>query len=144
MEKPRVYIPAVILAAVIQFVFGWGWYMVFISVWTVGSGVTTEMMQNMSGGQMVLAYAGSFVAYAVVYYVMAHFVSYSGSTTAKQGAQTGFWTWLGFVATTLFVTYSYSMKPFSLWLVDAGYWLVSMILGGIVLAVWKKKASTPA
>lgn len=144
MEKPKIYFPAVIIAAVIQFVFGWGWYMAFISVWTEGSGVSMDMMRQMTGGQMALAYAGSFAAYVVVYYVMAHFVFYTRSTTVKQGAQTGFWSWLGFVATTLFVTYSYSMKPFSLWLVDAGYWLVSMILGGILLAVWKKKESAPS
>ena len=139
MEQPKIYFPAVIVAAVIQFLFGWGWYMMFVSVWQTGAGVTQEMMMSMTGGEMAMAYGGSFVAYLVVFYVMAHFVAYTKSTTAAQGAQTGFWSWLGYVATTLFVTYSYSMKPFSLWLVDAGYWLISMIIGGILLAVWRKK-----
>src|SRR3989304_76495 len=139
MEQPKIYFPAVLAAAVIQFVFGWGWYMAFISVWQEGSGVSMEMMQQMTGGEMAMAYAGSLAAYFVVYYVMAHFVSYTKSTTAKQGAQTGFWLWLGFVSTTLCVTYSYSMKPFSLWLVDAGYWLILMIICGIFLPAWEKK-----
>jgi len=139
MERQKIHLPAVLSAAGIQFVFGWAWYMVFISVWMEGTGVSLEAMQGMTGGEIALAYGGSFAAYAVLYYVMANFVVYTKSTTAKRGAQTGFWLWLGFVGTTLFVTYSYSMKPFSLWLVDAGYWLVSMLIGGVVLAVWRKK-----
>lgn len=139
MEKPNIHIPAVLVAALIQFVLGWGWYMIFISVWQEGAGVTPEKMQGMSGGQMTLAYGGSFAAYALLFYVMAHFVSYTKSTTPKQGAQTGFWCWLGFVATSLFVAYNYQLKPISLWLVDAGYWLVSMLVGGVLLATWRKK-----
>ncbi|MEX1139378.1 MAG: DUF1761 domain-containing protein [Bacteroidota bacterium] len=139
MEQPKINFPAVLVAALIQFVLGWGWYMAFISIWMEGTGITMESMQGMSGGESAMAYGGSFVAYALLYYVMAHFVGYTKSTSAKQGALTGLWCWVGFVGTTLFVTYSYSMKPFSLWLVDAGYWLVSMLIGGVLLAVWRKK-----
>ena len=39
----------------------------------------------------------------------------------------------------LFVSVNYTMKPISLWLIDGGYWLISMIIGGILLAVWRKK-----
>ncbi len=142
MEKPNINISAVLAAALIQFVLGWGWYTAFVSIWLAGTGMSVEEMQGMSGGQMAFAYGGSFVAYALLYYVMAHFVSYTKSTTAKQGAQTGFWCWLGFVSTSLFVTYSYQLKPISLWLVDAGHWVVSMLIGGVLLAVWKKKQPT--
>lgn len=142
MEQPKIHYPAVLVAALIQFLVGWGWYMAFISVWLGGTGVSAEEMQGMTGGQMALAYGGSFAAYALLFYVMAHFISYTKSTTPKQGAQTGFWCWLGFVATSLFVTYNYQLKPISLWLVDAGYWLVSMLIGGVLLAVWRKKEST--
>lgn len=88
---------------------------------------------------MAIMYVGSLAAFLVVYYIMAHFVSYTKSTTAKQGLQTGFWSWLGFVATTLFVTVLYTMKPLTLWLIDGGYWLVCMLAGGALLAVWRKK-----
>lgn len=139
MERPKINIPAVFVAAVIQFVIGWGWYYAFISVWLEGTGVSVDAMQGMTGGQMAFAYGGSFAAYAVMFYVMAHFVSYTKAATIKDGMMTGFWCWIGFVGTTLFVTYSYQLKPLSLWLVDAGYWLVSMLIGGILLATWKKK-----
>lgn len=140
MEQPRVQYLAVLVAAVIQFVIGWLWYgMIFQQAWIEATGVTMEMAQNMTGGQMAMTSIGSFVAFFIVYYVMAHFVWYTKSTTAKQGAQTGFWSWLGFVATTLLVNQLYTLKPFTLWLIDSGYWLVSMVVGGILLAGWKKK-----
>ncbi len=144
MEQPKINYPAVAVAALIQFfVVGWPWYgLLFQSAWMDATGVTMEAAQSMSGGEMAMMYGGSLIAYFVVFYVMAHFIAYTKSTTAKQGAQTGFWSWLGFVAPVLFVTVMYSMKPFSLWFIDAGYWLVSMLIGGVLLAVWRKKEKT--
>ncbi|MBI4418253.1 MAG: DUF1761 domain-containing protein [Ignavibacteriales bacterium] len=140
MEQPKIHYPAVLVAALIQFFVGWLWYgMMFQQMWMEATGVTMEMAQGMSGGQVAMTYIGSFIAFFIVYYVMAHFVSYTKATTPKQGAQTGFWSWLGFVATTIFVNQIYTMKPFSLWLIDGGYWLVSMLIGGVLLASWRKK-----
>lgn len=140
MEQPKIHYPAVIVAGLIQFFVGWLWYgMLFMNPWIEATGVPMDAAQSMSGGQMAMMYVGSLVAFLVVYYIMAHFVSYTKSTTAKQGMQTAFWLWLGFVATTILVNIIYTMKPFSLWLIDGGYWLVSMLAGGALLAVWRKK-----
>lgn len=140
MEQPKIHYPAVIVAGLIQFFVGWLWYgMLFMNPWIEATGVPMDAAQSMSGGQIAIMYIGSLVAFLVVYYIMAHFVSYTKSTTAKQGMQTGFWLWLGFVATTILVNIIYTMKPFSLWLIDGGYWLVSMLAGGALLAVWRKK-----
>ena len=144
MEQPKIYYPAVLVAAVIQFVIGAGWYTAFQGPWMSATGVTMEMAEHMTGGQIAMMYGGSFVAFALVYYVMAHFVGYMKATTAKAGAQTAFWAWLGYVATSLFVNGVYTLKPFSLWLMDGGYWLISMVIGGILLAVWRKKEAAPA
>jgi len=140
MEQPKVHYPAVIVAGLIQFFVGWLWYgMLFTTPWIEATGVSMEAAQSSSGGQMAAMYVGSLAAFLVAYYVMAHFVSSTKSTTAGQGMQTGFWLWLGFVATTLFVNILYTMKPLTLWLIDAGYWLVCMLAGGALLAVWRKK-----
>lgn len=140
MEQPKIHYPAVIVAALIQFFVGWLWYgMLFMNPWVEATGVSMDAAQSMSGGQMAVMYLGSFVSFLVVYYVMAHFISYTKSTTAKQGIQTGFWLWLGFATTTIFVNVLYTMKPLSLWLIDGGYWLVCMQAGGALLASWRKK-----
>lgn len=141
MDQPKIHYPAVLVAAVIHFALGALWYspVLFAPSWMAGNGLTMDMAKEITGGRMAMMYGGTFVAFIVVYYIMAHFVSYTKSTTAMQGAQTGFWLWLGFVATTLFVTITYVMKPYSVFLIDAGYWLISMIIGGMLLAVWRKK-----
>jgi len=140
MEQPKIHYPVVIVAALIQFFVGWLWYgMLFMNPWIEATGVPMDAAQSMSGGQMATMYIGSLVAFLVVYYIMAHFVSYTKSTTAKQGMQTGFWLWLGFVATVISVNLIYTMKPFSLLLIDGGYWLVCMLAGGALLATWRKK-----
>ncbi|MEX1139972.1 MAG: DUF1761 domain-containing protein [Bacteroidota bacterium] len=140
MEQPKIHYPAVIVAALIQFFIGWLWYgMLFMKPWIEATGVPMDAAQSMSGGQMAMMYVGSLMAFLVVYYIMAHFVSYTKSTTAKQGMQTGFWLWLGFVATTILVNITYTMKPLLLWLIDGGYWLVCMLAGGALLAIWRKK-----
>lgn len=144
MDQPKIHYPAVFVAAVIQFVVGAGWYTAFSGTWMADNGLTMEMGQHLSGGQIAFMYIGSFVAFALVYYVMAHFVGYMKATTVIAGAQAGFWAWLGYVATSLGVNVLYTMRPFSLWLIDGGYWLISMLAGGILLAVWRKKEATSA
>ena len=140
MEQPKIHYPAVIVAGLIQFFVGWLWYgMIFMNQWIEATGISPDAGQSMSGGQMAVMYVGSLVSFLMTYYIMAHFVSYTKSTTAKQGMQTGFWLWLGFVATVLSVNVIYTMKPFSLLLIDGGYWLVSMLAGGALLAIWRKK-----
>jgi hypothetical protein len=141
--QPVINYPAVLVAAIVQFVLGATWYspVLFAKKWMALTGVTEEMARSMSGGQIAYAYVGSLVSFLITYYVMAHFTHYTNSKTVKQGAQTGFWLWLGFVATSLFVNDAYQNKQFTLWLIDAGYWLVSLIVGGIVLAVWQKKTT---
>jgi hypothetical protein len=143
MEQPKIHYPAVFVAGLIQFFVGWLWYgMIFMNPWIEATGISPDAGQSMSGGQLGIMYGGSLVSFFITYYVMAHFVSYTKSTTAKQGMQTGFWLWLGFVATVLSVNVIYTMKPFSLLLIDSGYWLVSMLAGGALLAAWRKKEAT--
>ena len=101
MEQPKIYYPAVLVAAIVQFLIGAGWYTAFSSPWMNATGVTMDMAQQMSGGEIAMMYIGSFVAFALVFYVLAHFIGYMKATTAKAGAQTAFWCWLGFVATVL-------------------------------------------
>ena len=43
----------------------------------------------------------------------------------------------------MIVTGGFQGKSMTLWLIDAGYDLAGMVIGGIILAVWKPK-SAPA
>jgi len=140
--QPQIHYPAVIVSAIAKFALGALWYSaVFGNQWMEYTGVTEQMAAE---SNMALTFGGSIVLYLLQAYVLAHFVHYTNATTAKGGAQTGFWIWLGFVATLLMQGILYELKPFGLWAINAGYELVSLLLMGVILAAWKKKPAAPA
>lgn len=139
MDQPKINFLAVIVSAIVMWVVGVIWYMALGNYWMAYTGVTMEMAQQMTGLDMALTYGGSFVAYIVVFYCMAHVIHAFKASDIAGGAQAGFWSWLGFTATALFVSYSYQGKAFGLVLIDGGYWLIGMVLGGIILVKMKKK-----
>lgn len=136
--QPQINYPAVIVSAVAKFALGALWYspVLFSSQWMELTGVTEEMAAQ---SNMAVIFGGSFVLYLLQGYVLAHFVHYTNATNAKGGAQTGFWIWLGFVATLLMQGSLYEHRSMTLWAINGGYELVSLILMGVILAVWKKK-----
>jgi hypothetical protein len=52
------------------------------------------------------------------------------------GLSGAFFLWLGFVATVTLVTKLYEKKPWGLWLLDNAFWLITMMLMGVILSVW--------
>ncbi len=137
--QPVINYVAVVVAAVAQFIVGAIWYaLLFGKKWGELVGMTEETAKQMNANPALL-YGLPFIAYLVSCYVLAHFVHYTNAKTAKEGAQTGFWAWLGFTATVLFIQYHFQNKAFALWAIDAGYNLVAFIAAGMILAVWKKK-----
>jgi hypothetical protein len=68
--------------------------------------------------------------------ILAHIAS-SMTLNAGYGALIGFMSWLGFAATSSYATALFSGKPKQLWLIDSSYNLVSFVLAGMILAVWR-------
>ena len=144
MDEIKINYTAVFVAALAMFFIGWGWYSAFGNAWMSYTGMTMEMAEQMSGLDMAKSYGGSFIAYLLLFYCMAHVSHAFQVKDAKGGAMSGFWSWLGFTATPIFVSTAYQAKPFGLFLIDAGYWLIGMTAGGVILAVMKKKEAASA
>jgi hypothetical protein len=49
----------------------------------------------------------------------------------------GFILWLGFIAAPLAASYIYEGRPFKLFAINTGYWLVGLLITGGLLAVWR-------
>src|ERR1700737_19936 len=62
---------------------------------------------------------------------------YAGATSAAQGAAVGFFNWLGVVAVVTLTIAVYEKRPFKLFVINNGYQLVSMLIMGAILAVWR-------
>lgn len=126
---------AVLVAAATSVAIGAVWYsrLLFGKQWSRFAG------KNMYGLR-----TGANLGYAVVAagalvqaYILAHFVQYATATTLAEGAATGFWLWVGFVAVTSAFNSMFAGRPLGLWRIDSGYFLVALLINGALLAVWR-------
>ena len=127
---------AVLAAAVASFVAGAIWYgPLFGKKWMKLVGFSMKDMKKMrlSPAQ---AMTGGFIMTLITSFVLAHFVDYVGATTIAAGAQLALWTWLGFVMPVTIGVFLWENKPFRLFLLNTGHWLVSLIVMAAILAVW--------
>lgn len=129
---------AVVVAALASMVVGSLWYSpaVFGKLWMKLSGKTEKEMEAAKKKGMGKLYALAFLSSLLMAYVLAHFVDYMGAITFTAGMQTGFWLWLGFIATVSFGMVLWDGKDIRLYLLLNGHELLSLLLMGGILAVW--------
>ena len=127
---------AVIVAAIIQFMLGALWYspVLFAKKWIALIGLNPD---TPSKGNMPLQFGSALIAALISSHALACIISLSASATILSGAYIGFLCWLGFTAATSFTTSLFSRKPLQLWMIDEGYYLVSFVVAGGILAVWQ-------
>lgn len=136
MPQVDINYAAVIVAALASFVLGWLWYSpaLFGKSWMRLSDITPTTEQKKKG--MTQGMLFGLIAALVMSYVLAHFVDFARATTAAGGAQAGFWSWLGFVATVTLGGVLWEGKKWGLWALNNAYQLLSLLIMGIILAVW--------
>ena len=124
---------AIIVAAVVKFAIGWGWYAppVLGKRWAELSG---QSMTDMSG--LMPAMVAQIIGDLVMAYILARFVVHYGAAGLIDGAIVGFMAWLGFVATLMVTTIFYEKKPAELIAINAGYQLVGIVVMGAILGLW--------
>jgi hypothetical protein len=124
---------AVIVAAVVKFLIGWGWYSpaVFGKQWQQLNKMTAAEVQ----ANMVPALIAEAIGDLIMAYVLARFVGHYGFGFGI-GVLVGFMAWLGFVATVLANQIFYERKPQQLILINGGYLLVSLVIMGAIVGVW--------
>lgn len=128
---------AIIVAAVVHFAFGWAWYSAFAAPWMAGVGLTPEMVEgNSSATPFVIAGVVLLVAAFVLAWLIARLDPKGAAGGARIGAIVG----IVFIAAYQGLNYGFQMKPLSLWLIDAGYAVIGMIIMGAIIGAWRKKA----
>jgi hypothetical protein len=147
MPFPPVNWLAILVAAIVIFILGGLWYspMLFSKKWMALQNKTEEQARaEMASANMPLMYVSAFITALITAAVMAHILSHLVSgpdhvihPSAAHGAMFGFLCWLGFAAPSSYGTALFSGKPKQLWLIDSTYNLVSFVLAGAILAVWR-------
>ena len=125
---------AILVSALIQWFLGAAWYSpaLFAKPWMAMVSVRTKTKTV----GMIVGMIASFVGSVVTSFILAHVVMWSGAAIFSLGALIGFILWLGFIAAPLAASYIYEGRPFKLFAINTGYWLVALIVTGGLLAVW--------
>ncbi len=125
---------ALVVAAVVKFLFGWLWYAPFLfgNAWAQMTGITPEKMKPTLPKVIV----GDLITSFIMAFVLVHAVRYAGATTAGEGAMVGFLNWLGFVFVATFMAVLYEKRPLKLFLINNGYLLLSLLAMGAIVAAW--------
>jgi hypothetical protein len=142
MEVPINYL-AVLACGVVAMIVGFLWYgPIFGKQWSALMGwgtMTPEQLKEKQKAAMP-GYIASFVGALVMAYVLAHGIvfgnAYLSTSGIAGGLQAAFWYWLGFVAPVTIGQVFWDGKPWKLWFINAGYFLVQMLLIGAVLGGW--------
>jgi hypothetical protein len=118
------------------------WYgPLFGKKWMALVGMSEGELNAAKARGMGKLYALAFVGSLLMSYVLAHalvFASfYLGVFGASSGIMVGIWNWLGFVAPVTLSTVLWENKPWKLWVLNNGYYLVSLTVMGIILALWQ-------
>ncbi len=134
MREIPIHFFAILGATVTRVVIGALWYSpaLFLNTWLKLAGVTEAQMKEGMGKAVAVDVVGSFI----MAFVLVHAVRYAGATTTPEGMAVGFFNWLGFVAVVTIGTVTYERKPFKLFLLNNGYFLISLVVMGAILAVW--------
>ena|SRR5712692_3916620 len=128
---------AVFGAGVAQFLLGGLWYSpaLFAKKWMALIGKTQEELRQ---GSHPFIYVVALVTALITSFILAHIIKLADCTTIWHGAVVGFMCWLGFAGATSFTNQvNFLRKSFQLWAIDSGYNLVSFMIAGAILAVWR-------
>ncbi len=122
---------AVILSTILQWFIGVIWYSpaLFGRAWHAA-------IDNRTGTKKPNEIAGMFaigIGNLIVSFMVLYFLSMTGVAGLKYGAIIGFRMWLGFLAAPLFAQYIYERRPFKLFVINSGYWLVALMVSGALL-----------
>lgn len=133
----------VVAAATASTVIGMAWYgFLFNKQWVALMGWTPQEIEAAKAKAAARrSYLVAAVGSLVMAYVLAHSLifasAYFNASGFSAGLTAGFWNWLGFVAPVTLGAVLWEGRPWKLWILNNGYWLVSLLAMGVILALWQ-------
>jgi Protein of unknown function (DUF1761) len=128
---------AIFIAAVVAWLAGAIYYTVLAKPWVAAQGLTVEQHKAMIAAKTGMAkfapYLLAFVADLAMAWVLAGMVGHLGAVTVRSAVISGLFVWAGFVVTTILVNNAFAGRRYMLTLIDAGHWLLAVVLMGIVI-----------
>ncbi|SED09147.1 Protein of unknown function [Rhizobiales bacterium GAS188] len=129
---------AILGAAIGAFVFGSVYYGVLGKSWMAALGTTETGMKGAGGTMSPLPFVIAFIAALVMAWVLAGVLGHLGvgQVTARNGAVSALFLWLGFVVTTIAVNNGFAGRKLALTLIDSGHWLGVLVVEGLIIGAF--------
>ncbi len=126
---------AVIAAALSTFLLGGVWYSpaLFGNAWMRENGFTEEQLKKRN---MARIFGFSFLWGLIMSVNLAMFLN-DPATDLSWGASAGFLAGFGWVAMAIFVLGLFEGRSTRLMLINAGYFIVSFVIMGLILGAWR-------
>jgi len=126
---------AIVVCAVIVWIIGALWYspVLFAKPWVAIVG--RQMGEKPKG--VYVGMIGSLIGDLFLCFVLAHIIHWSGAEGWMGGAHIGLLMWAGFNAAVMFPQSIYEGRPLKYFLINTGYWLISLVIAGAILTIWR-------
>lgn len=127
MDSVQINWLGVFIAAVSSFVIGGVWYNVlFVKQWQRLTGLKESDLQK----GMPKVFIGSFVLSLIMAVNLAYFIGNEGTAF---GLMAGFAVGFGWIAAALGVNYLFERKPVTLYVINAGYNVITATIMGLII-----------
>lgn len=135
---------AVVVAGLSSMVVGSLWFGPLGKQWIAAQGWTeAQVAEGMAKMKKEgwKTYGMQAIASLVMAFVLAHSLefasSFLGISGIRAGLEAGFWNWLGFIVPVTLGTVLWDGKPWKLWFITAPYYLVTLLVMGVILSLWQ-------
>ena len=133
---PEINYLAVLACAIFLWLLGAAWYSpaMFAKKWMKLIGVTREPGKR---DGLILGMTASFFGDLVMSFILANIISWAHIAGFARGSVMGVLIWMGFIAAPDLPQGLYEKRPFNLFAINSGYWLVGLFIVGGILATWR-------
>lgn len=127
---------AVLVAAVFSMILGAVWYsqIGYGQEWLKLTSPRPEGGTRISKGRLYLV---AFLLALFMALVLAYLADVLRINTAREGLQLGTTMFFAFIATTTLTDYLFAGRSLKLYLINAGFHFVELIVMGIIIGVWR-------
>jgi hypothetical protein len=122
-----------VITAVLSMIVGFVWYspMLFANAWMKELGLTMEKIGNGPGVGYLVATLSSAILGAAV----ATVIKFTNTTTVVDALAWGLIIAVGFIGTSFATNYVFAQKSKKLFLIDAGYFMVVVMIAAVLASV---------
>ena len=134
---PNVNWLAVFVSAIGFMVVGFVWYTVFATQWAHYTGWTRAKVAKLPQSEMITSYVLAFVTALVTSFILANVLKLLPEQNMVGGLIGAAAVWLGFNLAPAVSSFAFEHRPWGLLPIVTGNTLVSLLIGAIILTLWK-------